>query len=85
MDCLFETLAQATKPNYAPIGFTRTIGELQGDCNNHGDCFHYGSFAGCDSGCPQLRRGECENAEENKEIIQADDELTEIYKLKAGK
>jgi len=79
MEGLFETLAQATKPNYAPIDFTRTIVELQGDCNNHGDCFHYGSFAGCDSGCPQLRRGECECVEENKSIIEADEELSAMY------
>jgi len=75
MSTLFETIAQATKPDYYPIGFTRLMGELQGDCNNHGDCFHYGSFAGCNSGCPQLRRGECEEYKENISIIESDEEL----------
>ena len=61
------------------IAFTRTIGELQGDYNNHGDCFHYGSFAGCDTECPQLRRGECENVTENREIIESDEDIKAMY------
>lgn len=64
------------------IEFTRMLGSYNGDHNNHGDCFHYGSFDGCDSGCPQLRRGECDVWEENMDIINEDEELLEIYSSK---
>lgn len=69
------------------IAFTRWMGEQSGDCYNHGDCFHYGSFGGCDADCPQLRRGECEEWQENRDIIIADNELVETYKqlLEEGK
>ena len=67
---------------YDKIEFTRLIGELQGDCNNHGDCFHYGSFGGCDEQCPVLLRGECEVWEENIELIADNEELIEKYKSK---
>ncbi|OGM09083.1 hypothetical protein A2Z67_03810 [Candidatus Woesebacteria bacterium RBG_13_36_22] len=62
------------------IEFTRMVGSLSGDTNNHGDCFHYGSFGGCDSDCPQLRRGECDCPGENLDIIMDDEELMEVYK-----
>jgi len=42
----------------------------------------YGSFGGCDSGCPQLRRGECEVWESNVDIIEEDEELVKVYKQK---
>jgi len=67
------------------ISFTRTIGELQGDVNNHGDCFHYGSFGGCDSECPQLRRGECEVWKDNLHIICDDSELMKLYDINTVK
>ena len=66
------------KPNYDKINFTRMMGEFSGDCNNHGDCFHYGSFGGCDENCPQLLRGDCEcDYEDIKDITDRAVDITE--------
>ena len=39
------------------------------------DCFKYGIVNGCDSGCPQLIRGECERQ---------DDECKDLYQEAIG-
>ena len=61
------------------ITLVKTFHAIGGDNNNHGDCFFYGSFAGCDADCPQLRRGECEAWETNVDIIKEDEELVKAY------
>jgi hypothetical protein len=54
-------------PNYDKLQLGRDFSSHDGDNNNHGDCFNYGSVAGCDENCPALLEGQCEiyaNAEE---------------------
>jgi hypothetical protein len=50
--------------NYAKLRLGATLSSMDGDNNNHGDCFNYGSVGGCDWGCPVLKRCECEIQEE---------------------
>jgi len=46
--------------NYEKRDLGRTLSSMDGDNNNHGDCFNYGSVGGCDENCPALNNGECE-------------------------
>lgn len=48
------------EPNYGRLELGRFLSSRDGDCNNHGDCFNYGSVNGCDEGCPALLQGDCE-------------------------
>ena len=47
--------------NYDKLELGRTLSTLgkDGDNNNHGDCFNYGSVAGCDNNCPVFIDGKC--------------------------
>ena len=47
-------------PNYNKLNLGRTLSEHDGDKNNHGDCFNYGSVGGCDENCPALNENKCE-------------------------
>ena len=40
--------------NYAKLDLGATLSSMDGDNNNHGDCFNYGSVGGCDEHCPAL-------------------------------
>jgi DNA-directed RNA polymerase subunit RPC12/RpoP len=60
------------RPNYEKMGFGRFLSETDGDKNNHGDCFNYGSVSGCDENCPVLLRGECEVQEQNEKQLGLD-------------
>lgn len=44
--------------NYVKLGFGETLNGEHG--RSAGDCHNYGSMSGCDEGCPQLNREECE-------------------------
>jgi hypothetical protein len=46
--------------NYEKLNIGRSFSEADGDMNNHGDCYNYGSVGGCDEECPALNNGECE-------------------------
>lgn len=46
--------------NYDKLYLGRTLSSLDGDKNNHGNCFNYGSVGGCDENCPALNEGKCE-------------------------
>ena len=50
--------------NYDKLNFGRTLASHDGDNNNHGDCYNYGSVSGCDEFCPALLRGDCEVEDE---------------------
>ena len=52
---------EKTMPNYDKLRLGRTLSSRDGDNNNHGDCFNYGSVGGCDAHCPALLEGKCEN------------------------
>jgi len=65
--------------NYNKLNFGRMLSGYDGDKNNHGDCFHYGSVGGCDEYCPALREGNCEVPQENADLIRNDEELLEMY------
>ena len=51
--------------NYEKLMFGATLSSMDGDCNNHGDCFNYGSVSGCDENCPAMLNGECEIYDDN--------------------
>lgn len=41
--------------------FAKTVNDLDSHLpKGRSDCFDYGSWYGCDGGCPQLQRGECD-------------------------
>ena len=46
--------------NYDKLRLGATLSAWDGDNNNHGDCFNYGSVGGCDDECPALNEGRCE-------------------------
>ena len=46
--------------NYDKLNFGRMLASHDGDNNNHGDCFNYGSVGGCDEDCPALNNKKCE-------------------------
>lgn len=67
------------KANYDRLRLGATLSSMDGDNNNHGDCFNYGSVGGCDEGCPALLGGRCEvpfDAIESCDVT--DDERSEI-------
>lgn len=55
---------ESTVANYNKLRLGATLSSINGDNNNHGDCFDYGSVGGCDWDCPVLEKGECELQEE---------------------
>lgn len=46
--------------NYDKLRLGATLSAYDGDNNNHGDCFNYGSVGGCDQYCPALLNGKCD-------------------------
>ena len=46
--------------NYGRLNLGRCLSGMDGDKNNHGDCFNYGSVSGCDEDCPALNEEKCE-------------------------
>ncbi len=65
MKDLFERLGESLKPetiepNYDKLRLGATLSSMDGDNNNHGDCFNYGSVGGCDENCPAMLEGHCE-------------------------
>lgn len=71
--------------NYDKLAFGRFLSGYDGDKNNHGDCFNYGSVSGCDIDCPALRDGKCEVPEDalktSSERGADNDEIIEIQQL----
>lgn len=68
--------------NYEKLNLGRTLSEFDGDFNNHGDCFNYGSVSGCDKNCPALNNGKCEVIKDVLKQIEndLDDEEYNYYK-----
>jgi hypothetical protein len=56
-------------PNYDKLLLGATLSAWDGDNNNHGDCFNYGSVSGCDEDCPALNEGKCENYKSVEEYL----------------
>ncbi len=46
--------------NYDKLCLGAILSAHDGDNNNYGDCFNYGSAGGCDEYCPALNECQCE-------------------------
>jgi len=79
--------------NNIGLNFAKTVNDNDDNLpKGRGDCFDYGSWYGCNCGCPQFCRGECKTANEEievfKKMVYADEncdlkEILEMYpKLK---
>lgn len=55
--------------NYDKLRLGATLASMDGDNNNHGDCFNYGSIGGCDENCPALNECRCEIYKDVEDFI----------------
>ncbi len=75
--------------NYDKLELGRTLSTLgkDGENNNHGDCFNYGSVSGCDNNCPVFVDGKCKEFLGEDKMPMTPDEvvknLEEILKFTA--
>jgi hypothetical protein len=53
-------MSDASAANYDKLRLGATLSSFDGDNNNHGDCFNYGSVSGCDEDCPAMLDNRCE-------------------------